>query len=323
MLQVKHKITIGAAVYTPGAETRLRDLRMHADLAVPVNICRVVLSPPAGLSIAPTDAIKVELGYGDDLVPIFTGTASSVDWGVEGVMVFGASAFHALVTARFNLLYDKPKAGEIVSAVAGRLRLAKSAVEDGITFSSYALGENQTAYEHLRTLARQCGFDLYADAADKLVFAKYKAATTHGFSYGADILSFSLDKPAVQVTGVEVYGESPASHGQGAEASSWLTKKDVKGSAGGSSGIVMRVADPTARTQQSAAKIAEALLEVTAYKQRGVLKVLGAPSVKLGDAVSISKMPVQAQNGTFKVTGVTHTLHARQGFITKIAVQLT
>ena len=44
--------------------------------------------------------------------------------------------------------------------------------------------------------------------------------------------------------GVEVYGSSPAGQGQGEDASSWLTKKDVKGAAGKSTGRVHRVADP-------------------------------------------------------------------------------
>lgn len=321
MLIVKHNITIGSATYTLGNETRLIDLRMQAALDVPVNVCRIALAPPKGLSIAPKDVVKVELGYGDSLTLIFTGTVSTVDWGVERVTVHAASAFQTLVTPRFNLVFEKPKAGDIVSDIAGRVKLTKGKVETGLSFTAYALGEHQTAYEHLRTLARQCGFDLYADTQDKLVFAKYKAATTHAFKYGADILAFTLDAQTAAITGVEVYGESPASQGQGAEAASWLTKKDVKGSAGGKAGVVLRLADPTARTQEVAGNIAQAVLAARKTQQRGVLKVLGAPAVTLGDAVQVSDMPASTQNGTFKVIGVTHTLNARQGFLTTIAVQ--
>lgn len=323
MLTVKHKITIGSGTYTLGNETRLLDLKMQAALDIPVNGCRIVLGPPQGLTIAAEDTVSVELGYGDQLEQVFTGTVNSVDWGIERVTVYALGAFQTLATARLNLVYQKPKGGDIVSDIVGKLKLTKDKVEPGLSFEAYALGETQTAYEHLCGLARQCGFDLYANTEDKLVFAKYQAATTHEFKYAVDILSFSLDQPTAPITGVEIYGESPASLGQGADAASWFTKKEVKGSAGGKSGLVIRLADPTARTQDAAGKIAEAILAIHKSKQSGVLKTLGAPGVKLGDAVKVTEMPVSSQNGTFKVTSVTHILNIKRGFMTTIALQAT
>jgi phage protein D len=323
MLTVKHKIIIGGGTYTLGNETRLLDLRMQTSLDIPVNACRIALGPSEGLTIAAEDAVSVELGYGDQLEKVFTGTVNSVDWGIEGVTVYGLGAFQTLVTARLNLVYQKPKGGDIVSDIVGKLKLTKDKVEPGLSFEAYALGENQTAYEHLRALARQCGFDLYANTEDKLVFAKYQAATTHEFKYGVDILSFTLDEATAPITGVEIYGESPASMGQGADSASWFTKKESKGSAGGKAGLVIRLADPTARTQDAAGKIAEAILAVHKPKQSGVLKTLGAPGVKLGDAVKVTEMPVSSQNGTFKVTGVSHALNIKRGFMTTIAIQAT
>ncbi len=321
MLQVKHKITIGSTVYELGNSTRLVELSMQAALDVPVNACRVTLSPPLDLSINPQDTFKLELGYGDTLNLVFTGKVATADWGVERVTVYASSGFQKLVAARFNLVYENPKASDIVSDIIGRLKLSTGKSETGLTFAAYALGDNITAYDHLRALAAQCGFDLYANTEDKLVFAKYQAATTHQFTYGSDILSFSLDAQSVAVTGVEVYGESPASQGQGANASSWLTKNDVKGSAGSTSGLVIRQAAPIARTQEVAGKIASAMLAANTRQKRGVLKTLGAPAVKLGDAVQISKMPVSANNGTFKVIGVTHTLQRQRGFLSTITIQ--
>jgi hypothetical protein len=318
MLTVSHKITIGTAGYTSSDHSRLLDLQMKASLDVPVNVCGIVLGLPAGLNIAPEDPVKVELGYEDNLVLVLTGTVGSVDWGIDTVSIQAAGSFQWLLAARFNLFYEKPKAGDIVADVVGRLGLSAGKVENGLEFPAYALGENQTAYDHLRRLAWQCGFDLYADPADKVVFARYSPADTHEFQYGLNILSLTLDEQTTPLTGVEVYGASPTSHGQGPEAYAWLTKKEVKGTAGSASGLVRRLFDPTARTLETAAQIAEATLAVASRGRPGRLEVLGAPKIKLGDAVKVSGMPVETQNGTFKVMGIAHALNARKGFFTVV-----
>lgn len=319
MLQVNHKITIGSTTFTSGKQTRLVDLKMQAALDVPVNSCRLTLAPPKDLQPAVKDVFKVELGY-DALELVFTGAVTNVEWQIDYVVIYATSAFQNLLTTRYNLYYDKPKASDIVSWVAGQLKITTGKVENGSKFIAYALGENQTAYQHLKNLAHEGGFDLYANSEDKLVFAKYNPATTHQFKFGKEILSFGLGEHVSAVSGVEVYGESPASGGQGEQAASWFTKKEVKGTAGNSSGQLVRVINPTARTQQLAGELATGLLSTYTHGQHGFLKVLGAPQVKLGDAVQVSDMPTARQNATFKVSSVTHQLNIQRGFFTTIGV---
>lgn len=321
MFIVKHKITIGSNTLKLDKQTRLTDLRVHAGLDVPVNSCRITLSPVKDLSIKTADSVKVELGYGDTLSLVFTGKVSTAEWGFERVVVHAAGSFQPLVSARYNLVYEKPKAGDIVSDVAGRVKVGIGKVENGLEFAAYALGDNGTAYQHLWELARHCGFDLYANTEDKLVFAKYQAATTHNFEYGKEVLSFALDEQAVMVEGVTVFGESPASHGQGADASTWLTKKDVKGTAGKSSGVVWRLPVGAVRTQDLAGKVAEGAWTAVSPAKFATLKVLGAPAVKLGDAVKLAKLPTSSHNGTYKVTAVTHTLSTQRGYMTTVGLQ--
>lgn len=321
VLVVKHKLTIGSSVHTLGKETRLVDLLVEAGLDVPVNACRITLSPPKDLALAPGDPVKVELGYGESLALVFTGVVQTADWACDRVTVYAASAFQGLVAARFNLLFEQPGAGDVVADIAGRLKLRKGKVEAGLKLAAYALGENLSAYAHLRELAERCGFDLYADAEDRLVFAKYQAARTHSLTYGEHLLAFALDAETPAVSGVEIYGESPASLGQGAAASSWLAKKDVKGTAGDKSGLMLRMADPVARTQEVAGKIAAALLAARSAERRGVLEVLGAPAIKLGDGVKLAALPTADHSGTYKVTAVRHRLSPRRGFRTTVAIQ--
>lgn len=318
MLQVNHKITIGSAVFKSGARTRLIDLRSSAALDIPVNTCRLVFSPPDHLSLSPEDPVTVELGYEDNLSLVFSGIVGAVDWGIDRVTIHAISSFQKLLVASFNLFYEKAKAGDIVSDVIDRLKLSSGKVDSGLEFPAYALGDNRQTSDYLRFLAGQCGFDFYADTSDQAVFAAYQPSETHECQYGRNILTFTAEDPAPSVTGVEIYGESPSSFGQGAESYSWLTKQEVQGKAGETSGIVKRVADPTVRTQETASKIATALLEKKTQKRRGSLRVLGMAAIKLGDAVKVSGLPVASQNGTFKVTRVQQILNSRQGFYTVI-----
>lgn len=318
MHTVNHEITIGTAVFTPTDHTRLIDLQVKASLDVPVNSSQIVMSLPADLNPAPADNVTVSLGYEDDLSLAFTGVVCDIKWGIDRVQVQALGSFQSLLSARFNYLYEKLKAGDIVFDVASQLGISIGNVESGLEFLTYALGENQPIYNHLQYLAQQCGYDLYANADDELIFAAFQPITTHAFAYGTNILALTLDEPTTSMTGVEVYGESPASHGQGADAHTWLTKKEVNGVAGDTDGVVMRVADPTVRTVETAVQMAESLLTTTSRKQRTQIKVLGNAHVKLGDAVEISAMPTDKQNGTFKVTGIQHRLTGRRGFVTTI-----
>jgi phage protein D len=317
MLQVNHQLTIGSAVFKSGDRTRLVDLRSSAALDIPVNTCRIVLKPPDDLAIAADDLVKVELGD-TSLSLVFTGKVNTVDWQIDRVIIHAAGAFQRLLSARFNLVYEKSKAGDIVSDVSDRLKLSSGTVDSGVEFPAYALGDSDTSYNHLRRLAQQCGFDFYADTQDQVIFTKFHPAETHDFQYGVNIIALSSQQPAAQITGVEVYGESPTSFGQGSEAYPWFTKKDVQGKAGDASGLVRRWVDPTARTLDLAGQIATALLETQVQKQQGILQVLGTAAVKLGDAIKISGMPVAAQNGVFRVIQVIQTLNASRGFCTSI-----
>jgi hypothetical protein len=319
MLLVHHHIGIGSATYTPKDQARLLALRAISSLAIPVNQCRIVLGQPQGISVAPNDPVTVKVGYGDSPVLVFTGVVGAVNWSLDRVTIDAVSSFQALVLARFNLLYEKPNAGDIVQDVAKkRLKLQVSNIENGLKFPVYALGDHLSAYDHLATLASHCGFDWYANPEDKVVFAKFKAANTHELSYGNQILQVSLNQPKPGITGIEIYGESPSSQGQGEQAYAWFTKKEVKGMAGSRSGVLLRRDEPTARTQDLAGKIAQALLTQKQQKQSGQISVIGDPNLQLGDSIKVSKLPMPQQNGTFKITGVTQRLDRRHGFYTLV-----
>jgi hypothetical protein len=317
-MKVTYKITIGQTSYQSGDKTYLINLRSQSSLNIPVNTCKIVLGLPENLTIAPEDSVSVSLGNEQNSTLVFTGKVSQIDWQIDSVSIDGVSAFEKLTTAKLNLLYEKPNAGDIIKDILQKENLEISKVETGLKFPVYAVGDLIPAYYQAKILAQKCGFDFYADSEDKAVFAPYQATKTHEFKYGEDILSFNLEQFNNIIEGVEIYGESPASHGQGEQASSWLTKKEVKGSDGSSSGILLRIADPSVRSQDVAQKVAKVIWENQKKKQGGKIKVLGNSQVKLGDKIKISKMLNSQLNGNFKVTGVWHALNRRSGFITII-----
>lgn len=316
MPTLQYQITLGSTRMTPTSQVALVSLSTDAELAVPVNACRLVVANPPALAVG--DAVEVKLGYDRALQSVFKGEIAHLSWAFDGLEVEAVSHLGRLTTTHLNLIFEKSTAKAIATDVAKRCQVSVGKAEDGIQFPVYALGDQTSAYGHLRHLADQCGFDLYGDRADKLVFAPYNPSQTHELTYGVDILAYHWSQRPSSLSGVEIYGESPASQGQGDKAYSWLTKKEVKGSSGNRSGTVLCRADPTARTQAIAGTIATALLKSQQVQRQGWVKILGNPAAGLGDRLSLAKLPTAAHNGRYKITGVRHRLSQRQGFCTTL-----
>lgn len=319
MFKVGYQIKLGAGSVQSGANARLLSLKTQASLAVPVNRTRIVLEAGQDITVNPGDEVNVELGYDDTLSRVFTGRATALEHGIRNVGVEALGSFALLAGARFNMLYEKQTAGDIVSDLLAKLQVTKGTVESGLTFATYVLDDGSSVWNHLQTLAGRCGFAFFADEKDQAVFKKYAPEKTHEFDYGTHILDYAPGPAAPVADGVEIYGESPVGQGQGEDASSWLTKKEVKGAAGKSSGKVLRMMDGSARNPDLAQAMAQNIMRGYGIEDRGLVRVLGTAEVRLGDAVKISKMPVSGLDGRFRVTGVCHRLNPRQGFITEIS----
>jgi hypothetical protein len=294
-------------------------LRTEAALGVPVNACRLVLHGAAEVGAAAGDDLVVQLGYAEGMETVFTGTVSRVAHGLGRIEIEGAGAFSRLAAARLNLLYEKEAAGAIASDVLGKLKVQEGTVESGITLPAFALHAGTSAWSQLNELARRCGFDLWADEEDRAQFRACEGGASHALTYGTDLLAWEHAAAAPAAEGVVVLGESPAGQGQGDDAAPWLTKKEVKGTAGESSGRVVTVVDPAARSQQLAGDVAKGWMRTLSATARGRATALGAPAIRLGDALSVSGLPDSAQGDAARVTGVRHRLDPRGGFVTTLA----
>ena len=318
MLSVRYSIEIGADTWSAPEHSRLLALRCHSDFRTPVNECALTMTYPVGISAALGDPVTVKLGHGDDLETVFTGIIGSIERQMDRLVIRAVSEAVKLLPARLNLFFEKTAAGDILSDICGQLDVPTGKVESGLDLSYYALGSNQSAAEHARYLAELCGYDLFSDENGELCFAPVEG-DEHPFQFKVNILALSVDDPAPSVNGVEVFGDSTASK-QGTDAAYWLSKKAVKTKAGEDDGL-QQVFVGAARTEEHTKKIAEALLKKRAGKKGGTLKTLGNSAIRLGDTAKITKMPLDDQNGSYRVVGITHHITADKGFVSILKIE--
>ena len=320
MLTVEHDITIGSTQFKSTDSSRLIELRCDAALGVPVNSCEMVFTMPEDLSFTEGDAVTVKLGYNSDLSTVFTGIVHQIAWQIGSVSISARSIFQELAALRVNAYFENAFAMDIVRGLASETEVSVGTTQPGLRFAFYAVGNNRTAWQYINDLAAQCGFDFYADEKDKLVFAMpLPIGLPILLEFGKNLLTCRIEQTTATIKGIEVYGESPSSFGQGPQASTWFTKQEVKGS-GGDSDKVLRQYIPTARTQESAASMANALWNQIKPKKKGVLTLLGKAEIKIGAMVNVSSVPSDAQNGMYRIVGFTHSIRKSKGFITRLLV---
>lgn len=321
MLSVQHDITIGSTRFKSGNNSRLIALQCDASIGVPVNICQMTFTVPADLSFTEGENVSVKLGYNTDLSTVFTGIVYQIDWEIGSVTVLAQSRFQELAALRVNAYFENAFAADIVKGLVSETEVSTGRVQPGLRFAFFAVGNNRSAWQYSHELAQQCGFDFYANSEDELVFSMpLPIGLPVILRFGKELLTCQIAQIVPTITGIEVFGESPASFGQGPPSSSWFTKQAVKGS-GGDSDKVQRYYIPAARAQETATQMAMALWQDKKPKKKGILSVLGNATLKIGALIVVSDMPADAQNGTYKVVGFRHRMSREKGFITQLSVE--
>lgn len=325
MLTPAYRLTIGKqsidTVHQPLGSTVV-NLCVKLDMETPADSFVLVLGQVAGLTPARNDAATVELGYTDNnqMLQVMAGTVIEIAPNLKTKRVIGYTAAEILLRSFLDETYESRTAGAIVRDLAGRAKVAIGNVEDGIEFPAYVIDGRRNFYLHMRDLAELCGFDLYFNSEDKLVFEKFiKGNAVHSFQYAKHILEADLLNTPPFAGTVEAWGESPTGS-KGADAWAWLTKNfsSSKGDAGSGKPklLLERVALRTKAAAQSAAAADE-----TRIRRRtscGRLLSLGHPEVKLGDAIQIQGAPASSMNKQFQVRSVLHRITKTGGFTTEI-----
>ena len=264
-------------------------------------------------SIEEGDEILIQLGYEGDLKNVFSGFVDNVYSEIARLRVLGLDSASKLLNTRVNQVYEGQMAGQIVSDLAGRASVAVEEAADGLRFPIYTVDDTRNIYEHMRDLSEKCGFELYMNVKNKLMFKKHEGKKPHILEYGKNIIHLEISKYEPKITQVSLRGESPASF-RGADKAYWLTKRLVEGSAG--SGNKLLIGDPTARDKDAAEKMAEAKLNELMSTLFGTAKIVGKADIDLGDAIEIKGFKQAQINGEYKVRSVEHILNRKEGFIT-------
>lgn len=325
MFKPAYKLTIGSTTIDSSADPAagtIIGIEVDLDMDIPADSLNIVLGQVNGLNVAKGDSALIELGDSDTLVKVIEGTVERIEPSITRTKIIGLNSISKLLDLRINQVYENQTAGAIAADLADQAGVTMGEKEDGIKFPFYAIDSTKNGYEHIKELAKKCGFDLYLTPDSKLTFKEFtKTSGDHTFEYSKDIIEFEKyeqEDAALQVT---VMGESPSSS-QGDETSHWLTKsfEDYKGTTG--SGTELRIEDATIKTKEAADTFAKA--ELNTIKKNtvmGRLKILGNANIKLGDAIEIKKLPAKEMNGVFQVRSICHYLSKQTGFITEIGIR--
>ena len=331
MISPAYKLTIGNQLVDttdePKASTVV-DLKVELDMNVATDLFRLVLGNVGHLKPEREDDAVIELGYADDedgLEQVIAGKVEFVTQGSIEDRITGQSAAAILLNSFTDQTFENKTAGDIVQALASEASVDVNSADAGINFPAYVIDSQRSFYHHMKDLAALCGFDLYLNSDNEIVFKKFISGNViHVFEHTKHILSLSVEDSPPSAGKVEAWGESGSSNGS--ESWAWLTKNfdALKGDAGSESPLSplpkFQLQNSALRTGQAAQTAADALsTEIQRRQKRGRLLTMGRPQVRLGDAIRLADLPESELNQTYQVRGVTHKINKQTGFTTEIS----
>lgn len=307
----------GGQTFESGLSQELVSIVAERDLTPGADRFQLEFAGAANLSFEMEAPVTVGLGYAGDNPDVITGHIAGNLVRLSRLIVTGFSPQAKLAALRIAQVYEGQKAGDIVSDLCAAAGVETGTVGQGIAFSAYYVDRDKNGLEHIHELARKSGFIVFADPEGKLHFGE-PAGQDHTLVYGENLIECVQMSVRQVYSGVRVFGESPAGT-EGDQSASWLTRDEnvVKGEAGDTSGNLLWITDESLRTQEAAAKRAEA--EFARIKKgllHGRLKLLGNPDVSPGDTVRIEGVSWIEEGKALMVTGLVHLFSSLDGFVT-------
>jgi hypothetical protein len=266
------------------------------------------------------DALTVELTSGDRSGKVITTEVQSIESTLGQTTIVGSTGKRKIATSRLGQVYENQSLDQIVGDLAGQAEIDTGDIATGSTHSYFVAHETRSLLRQIAELARRDGLDVYFDADNKLTLKKFeKTSADHTLHYGIDILDLRMTNTKVPGDHLLVYGESPSSN-QGSDTWHWFAKDLSSFRSDLGEGVrTYAIQDSVLRTKDAADSLATAKLgALKDQASRGMLKVMGNPELKLGDAIEIKSVPKPELNGLFKVTSVRHVFNKSDGYLTWI-----
>jgi len=313
-LKPRFKIEVGSLTFESVISREFLGLYSHLDMDIPIDVCKIVFTLDGIKELKVGDDVRVYLGYEDDLKVIFTGFLSSIKRGSSSARLECFNSSIKLVKHRVSRVYESQTSGDIVRDLAGEADVQVGEISSGIRLPYYVVDNRRTVYDHMSYLADRNGFELYVNEENKLFFKEYEEKEPHKVEYKVNLLDSDvsvLEKGEVRIV---VCGESPASF-RGSDTFHWLTKREVKGSAG--SGTTIVIFDPVVRDEETADRVAKAKLERMSVKAKGWVRIIGDSTIKLNDTVEIIGVGEEI-DGKYQVRGVKHSFSRSRGFTSSL-----
>lgn len=310
-----YAVTIGSEKFSSGSKNKVVSIKVARGIGLPTDRCEVMLASSDGYNFKKGDDLKVELGYGTSLKPVFGGLVEDIERLLAKVRVTALGPTILLLQLRLNRVYLNQTAGNIVSNITKEANVQVQKVSDGITLPTYVIDENTNAYEHILKLAERCNFDAYVTENEKLVFKEWGGGKNYPIQYGKEITALKTLDFSPLYGSARVHGESPSSM-KGSDSAHWLTKQDVKGEAG--SLLVMSIDDPAIKDKKTAETVAKARKSKLEYTFGVAVETVGNPAVKLGDTITLKDVPIPNLKGPLEVRSVQHYFSKAKGFTTTI-----
>jgi phage protein D len=326
MLTPAYRLTLGSRVIDTTDEPRastLVELTVSLALDAPADAATLVIAQVGSFRPAEGDRAVIGLGYageGERVETVLTGTVARVEPGLAVNRVSVAGAAGPLLSTFVDETFEGRTAGAIVRDLAGRAGVPVGEAEDGTEFPAWVVDGRRSAAHHARELARLSGLELWADPEGRLVMKAWAGGrTVHVLEHGRDLLAVEAHRAPARYGRVEAWGESPTG-AEGSDAWGWLTPDFTasRGSAG-SGGSLLLLEHAALRTRAAARTAADAAhAEVRRRALHGRLRITGRPTVRLGDAVRLSRMPDASLDRSWQVRSVTHRLTKAGGFTTEV-----
>jgi hypothetical protein len=264
------------------------------------------------------DTLAVELSRGDRSGKVITAEVQSIESSLGQTTIVASTGKRKIATSRVSQVYENQSLDQIVNDFASQAQVSVGDVGSGSSYSYFVADESRNLVRQVAELAKRDGMDLYFDADNKLTLKKFeKTRADHTLYFGIDILDLRLLNTQPPADHLLIYGESPSSN-QGSDTWHWFAKdlSSFRGELG--QGVrTFAFQDSALKTKDAADSLATSRLgALKDQASRGVLKVLGNPALKLGDAIEIKNVAKPELNGLFKITSVRHVFNKREGFIT-------
>lgn len=274
--------------------------------------------PPA---VKAGDEASLELGLDGRTEPVTAGRVSAVRAAPGGVAVEVLNGAAQLLAIRPLKVWRSARAGDVVKDLAGLGKVSTGTVDPGIELPAYVADGSLSAFRHIHDLARRSGAEAYMTHENKLQFG---AAAGPGkpvtFTFGENILDVSLAESDPWPAGAIAVGEG-ATGSKGKSKWHWLASdpSESRGEAGQGGDSAVLYLDNTLRSKDAAAKMAKGVVELAKRRAiSGTVAGIGAPGVRVAQAIAIAGSEGGALDGTYQVRRVRHRLSDAAGFITEV-----